>query len=61
MNDLLVGVGLVFVFEGLLWAAFPGIAAKLLMAAVETPPESLRIGGAIAMAIGVGIVWLIRG
>lgn len=61
MNDLIVGVGLVLVFEGLLWAAFPGLATKLLISAAQTPPQSLRFAGAIAIGIGVAIVWVIRG
>ncbi len=61
MNDLIVGFGLVLVFEGLLWAAFPNFATKLLKAAVETPQDSLRTAGAIAIAIGAGIVWMVRG
>lgn len=61
MNDLIVGFGLVLVFEGLLWAAFPHLATKLLMAAAQSSQESLRAAGAIAIGIGVGIVWMIRG
>ena len=61
MNDLIVGFGLVLVFEGLLWAAFPELATKLLMAAAQTPRQSLRTAGAIAVAFGVGVVWLVRG
>ena len=61
MNDLLVGFGLVLVIEGLLWAAFPGLALRLLMTAAETPEQAMRTAGALAMAAGVAIVWIIRG
>ena len=61
MNDLLVGFGLVLVIEGLLWAAFPSLALRLLMAAAETPEQMMRTAGALAMAAGVVIVWAIRG
>lgn len=61
MNDLIVGFGLVLVFEGLLWAAFPDLATKLLIAAAQTPQRSLRTAGAIAMAFGLAIVWIVRG
>ena len=61
MNDLIVGFGLVLVLEGLLWAAFPDLATKLLIAAAQTPQQSLQTAGAIAIAFGVAIVWLIRG
>jgi uncharacterized protein len=61
MSDFLVGIGLVLVIEGLLWAVAPRLVFKLLQAAVETPEERLRIGGAIAVAVGVLLVWLARG
>jgi uncharacterized protein YjeT (DUF2065 family) len=61
MNDLAVGFGLVLVIEGLLWAAFPGLALRLLMAAAETPEQAMRTAGALAMAAGVAVVWIIRG
>ena len=61
MNDFLVGIGLVLVIEGLLWALAPRLAFRLLQAASGTPEERLRIGGAIAVAIGVLLVWLARG
>jgi uncharacterized protein YjeT (DUF2065 family) len=60
-EDLLVGVGLVLVIEGLLWAAFPRLGLKMLAAAAEMPEQSLRLGGAIALAAGVAMVWLVRG
>jgi uncharacterized protein YjeT (DUF2065 family) len=61
MNDLIVGFALVLVFEGLLWAVFPDFANKLLVMAAQTPEQTLRIGGAIAIGIGLAIVWIIRG
>ena len=61
MSDLAVGFGLLLVFEGVLWAAAPDLAFRMLAAAAQTPPEALRIGGAVAAAIGVLVVWLVRG
>jgi len=60
-DDLLVGIGLVLVIEGLVWAVFPRIGFKMLAAAAEMPEQSLRLGGAIALAAGVALVWLARG
>ena len=60
MNDFLVGVGLVLVIEGLLWALAPGLAARLLELAASTPEQQLRTGGAIAVGVGVLVVWLAR-
>ena len=61
MGDLLVGLGLALVIEGLVWAAFPWLGLKLLVAAAETPEPMLRVAGAIAMAVGVVVVWAVRG
>ena len=60
MNDFLVGVGLVLVIEGLLWSLAPGLAARLLELAASTPEQQLRTGGAVAVAVGVLVVWLVR-
>lgn len=61
MSDFVVGIGLVLVIEGLLWGLAPQLAFRLLQAAITTPEERLRIGGAIAVAFGVLLVWLARG
>ncbi|MEZ5844899.1 MAG: DUF2065 domain-containing protein [Hyphomicrobiaceae bacterium] len=61
MSDLAVGIGLVLVIEGLIWAVAPRFGMELLAAAAATPPERLRGAGALAVAVGVGIVWLVRG
>ncbi len=61
MSDLLVGLGLVLVIEGVLWAAAPRLAFRLLKAAAETPEQSLRIAGLASIGVGVLIVWLVRG
>ncbi|MDX2202697.1 MAG: DUF2065 domain-containing protein [Hyphomicrobiaceae bacterium] len=61
MTDFLVGLGLVLVIEGLLWALLPGTGRRLLAAAAEMPDQSLRLGGAVAVAAGVCVVWFVRG
>jgi uncharacterized protein len=44
-----------------LWSLFPGLGRKLLEASAGTPESSLRMAGAVAVALGVAVVWLIRG
>jgi membrane protease subunit HflC len=61
MSDLVVGLGLVLVFEGLLWAVAPHLAMRFLEGASATPESTLRIAGWAAVGIGAGLVWLIRG
>ncbi|WP_045366395.1 DUF2065 domain-containing protein [Methyloceanibacter caenitepidi] len=61
MNDLGVAIGLVLVIEGLIWALAPRFGRRLLEAASDTPEQSLRLAGTFAVAVGVLLVWLIRG
>ena len=61
MQDLLTAIGLVLVIEGLIWAVFPRYGRRMLEVAASTPEQQLQVGGAAAVAIGVLIVWLVRG
>jgi len=60
-EDLTSALGLVFVIEGVLWFAFPGLARKLALRALLTPENEVRHGGIAAIMFGVFIVWLARG
>ncbi|TPW32907.1 DUF2065 domain-containing protein [Pararhizobium mangrovi] len=61
MTALFIGLGLFFVIEGLVYA----LAPSLLRAAASRLPDvsdtQMRMMGVISLAIGVGIVWLVRG
>ncbi len=59
--EFLTAVGLVFVIEGLIWALFPGLFLKLAVLAAEIPLSQFRASGVFAIAIGVLIVWLVKG
>lgn len=61
MSDLAVGVGLVLVIEGMIWALAPQLARAMLAAAAATPEATLRATGWAAVALGAAIVWLVRG
>lgn len=61
MNDFLAAVGLLLVFEGLLYGGFPLIAKRMAWDVTQAPEQALRFAGIMAIAIGVGIVWLVRG
>lgn len=61
MSDLAVAFGLVLVIEGLLWAAAPDLAVRVLNAAAQTSPAALRVAGTAAVGAGVFVVWLVRG
>lgn len=61
MSDLIVALGLVLVLEGVVYGGFPNLARRLAAEVLSMPENALRIGGLVAAAIGVVIVWLVRG
>ena len=61
MTDFLAALGLVFVIEGLMFAAVPGHAKKAIASVLETPEPTLRIIGIGSAVIGLVVVWLARG
>lgn len=58
MTYILLGVGLVLVIEGLVYALAPHIVEDLLKALRDMPIETRRIMGIGAMALGVAFLWL---
>jgi len=60
VQDFFAAIGLVLVIEGLVYGGFPGFARKLAGEVLSMPENALRIAGLVAIAIGVGIVWLVR-
>jgi uncharacterized protein len=61
MADFLVALGLVFVIEGLLFAAFPGITKSAVTHLLEAPDNVLRVVGIASAAVGIALIWMIRG
>jgi len=61
MPDFLAAIGLVFVIEGLVFAAFPAQAKRAMQSVLETPEASLRLIGIGSAVVGVVVVWLARG
>jgi uncharacterized protein YjeT (DUF2065 family) len=61
MAQFLIAIGLVFVIEGLLFAAFPAAAKRLAATALESPESSLRLAGILSAVLGLVLIWLVRG
>jgi uncharacterized protein YjeT (DUF2065 family) len=61
MPDFLAALGLVFVIEGLIFAAFPEAAKKAMASVLETPDITLRVIGIGSAVVGLILVWLVRG
>jgi uncharacterized protein YjeT (DUF2065 family) len=60
MSEFIVALGLVFVIEGLVFAAMPGPAKRALAAIVESPEQFLRVVGISSAVAGLVIIWLVR-
>jgi uncharacterized protein len=60
MSDLVTALGLVLIIEGLVYAAAPARFKAMMARLEQIPDETLRMGGLIAVALGVAIVWLAR-
>ncbi len=61
MSDFLAALGLVFVIEGLVFAAFPGAAKRAIASMIETPDQGLRTIGLASAVFGLAVLWLVRG
>ena len=61
MADFIVALGLVFVIEGLIFAASPDAAKRAMAHVLETADGPLRMVGIASAILGVVLVWLVRG
>ena len=60
MSEIATAVGLVLVIEGLLYAVAPGGLKRMMGMAQTMSDDQMRTGGMVAIALGVGIVWVGR-
>ncbi len=60
VSDFVAALGLMFVFEGLIYALAPAALKRMMARAPEVPDGLFRLGGLAAIAVGVGVVWLVR-
>lgn len=60
MQQFLIAFGLLLVFEGLLYAFLPGHLRKLAETLNSLSNEQMRVGGTMAIAVGVFVIWLVR-
>lgn len=58
--DLLVGVGMLLVFEGILFAASPAWMRRAIKSALVTPDNILRAVGIGSAVVGLLLIWLVR-
>jgi uncharacterized protein YjeT (DUF2065 family) len=61
MSALVTALGLALAIEGILYALFPDAMRKMMAQLLLQPPMVVRTSGLLAAAVGVVIVWLVRG
>ncbi|MEO0544080.1 MAG: DUF2065 domain-containing protein [Pseudomonadota bacterium] len=60
MGDFLTAFGLMLVFEGIVYGAFPQLARQIGHFLLTASDDVLRIGGICSAIFGVGVIWLVR-
>ena len=61
MRDLATALALVLVIEGIIYALFPEGMKRIAERARAVPPQVLRTSGLLVAAVGLVLVWLLRG
>lgn len=60
MATALLGLGLVLVAEGLIYALAPHLVEDMLAALRAMPNEMRRLVGLVALTVGVALVWMAK-
>jgi uncharacterized protein len=58
--DFLIGVGILFFLEGLLFTASPSWMRRAMKSAMETPDNVLRVIGIGSAIGGLILIWIVR-
>ncbi|HSX72967.1 MAG TPA: DUF2065 domain-containing protein [Shinella sp.] len=61
MSDFLTGIAFFLIIEGLVYALAPSVLKRMAQMLPQIPESQLRTSGLVAVALGVAMVWLIRG
>jgi uncharacterized protein YjeT (DUF2065 family) len=59
-TDFLIGVGILFVIEGLLFAASPNWMRRAMKSALTMPDNVMRAVGIGSAVAGLILIWVIR-
>ncbi|OIM91868.1 hypothetical protein BLN97_25155 [Bradyrhizobium elkanii] len=59
-GDFLIGLGILFVLEGILFAASPAWMRRAMKSALATPDNILRIVGIGSAVAGLVLIWAVR-
>jgi uncharacterized protein YjeT (DUF2065 family) len=59
-GDLIVGLGMMLVLEGILFAALPAWMRSAMKSVLASPDNILRAVGLASAVIGLVLIWLVR-
>ncbi len=59
-TDMLTGIALVLVIEGLVYALAPSLVERMLEALRQMPLETRRMLGLVTVVTGVLLLWIAR-
>ncbi|MGB3865225.1 MAG: DUF2065 domain-containing protein [Xanthobacteraceae bacterium] len=59
-SDILIGLGMLLVIEGLVFAAAPGWMRRAMESVLHTPDNILRLTGLGTAVAGLIVIWLVR-
>ncbi len=59
-GDFLVGLGILLVVEGVLFAGLPGWMREAMKNALDTPDGILRTVGLVSAVLGLILIWMVR-
>jgi uncharacterized protein len=60
LADFLIGVGILFVLEGLMFVASPSWMRRAMKSALATPDNILRVVGVGSAIAGLVLIWVVR-
>lgn len=61
MSDFLTGIAFFLIIEGLVYALAPSVLRRMAQMLPQISENQLRTSGLVAVALGVLMVWFIRG
>lgn len=61
MSDFLTGIAFFLIIEGLVYALAPSVLRRMAEYLPQIPEQQLHVCGLAAVALGVVMVWFIRG
>ncbi len=59
-TDSLIGLAFLLIIEGLAYALAPRLIKNMAQQIPAMSEERLRVFGVVALALGVGLVWLVH-